>query len=52
MIDELLMVDGIGIVNHNYDNICNCDVRINIYYDSDVINEDKIKELDRRFNLE
>ena len=52
MIDELLMVDGIGIVNHNYDNVCNKDVRINIYYDSDVINEDKIKELDRRFNLE
>ena len=51
MIDELLIVDGIGIVNHNYDNICNKDVRINIYYDRDVISEDKIVVLDKKFNL-
>jgi hypothetical protein len=51
MVDDLMMVEGIGIVNHNYDNVCNNDVIINIYYDRDVISEDDIIDLGKKFNL-
>jgi len=50
MVDELLMIDGIGIVNYNYDDVCNKNVRINIYYDKDIISEDMIVEFGKKFN--
>lgn len=51
MIDELLLVDGIGIVEHNYDNVSNKNVKVNIYYDKNIISRDKIMEFYNRFNL-
>lgn len=50
MIEELLFVDGVEKVDSDFDYTNNQNVHINIWYDENIITEEKIKELEKNMN--
>ena len=51
-IEELLLVDGISKVTTDYDYMNKVNVKIDILYDSRLINEKEIIKLEKKFNCE
>lgn len=51
MIEELLLIDGIEIVFHNFNNINKSNVLINIKYNDSKICRKEILEIEKKFNL-
>lgn len=52
MIDEIMLINGIGKVNHNYNGDSKVDIKIYIYYDSNFISADNLLEIENKVNMD